>query len=112
MKRKTTLKRNLKRVGGRRARQYIDEKAMVAVVVDILAERPGHAAGYPELRERIPTLVRLTAQDRRASPTRPGEEMWEQILRNIRSHINSHKEIVGIEGGLKLKQSAKKLKVA
>jgi hypothetical protein len=99
-KRKVAVKRTLKRGAG----GYIDEKAMVAVVIDILSELPGLKAEYPELRERIPQVVRLTRKDQRPSLTRPGEQMWEQILRNIRSHIGSHKEIVGIDGGLKLKR--------
>jgi hypothetical protein len=84
-KRKIPVKRTLKRGGD----GYIDEGAMASVVEDLLTETGGEAL-YRDLRERIPKVVRLTRRDLAKSLTRPGERMWEQILRNIASHIKSH----------------------
>ncbi len=55
-------------------------------VLCILAKAHNGEATLPQLRKEIPKYVKLTAEDMKQSDTRPNEEMWEQILRNIVSH--------------------------
>ena len=43
-------------------------------------------ATLSSLKKRIPGKVKLTASDLVQSDTRPNEPMWEQRLRNIKSH--------------------------
>lgn len=62
------------------------EREMSFAVSEICAGREDGYATLPELREEIPNRISLTPGDLQPSPTRPGERMWEQILRNIRSH--------------------------
>lgn len=78
----------------------ITEAEMAAVVKSILTRRSGKAATFAELRELIPSRVRLSKSDRAKSPSRPGEEVWEQILRNLISH--KHEGFVSIKGGIRL----------
>lgn len=58
-------------------------------VLVILAQSPGGEASLAELRDQVPNHVHLTAEDRAPSLTRKGEELWEQIVRNITSHKES-----------------------
>jgi len=43
-------------------------------------------ATFRRCRLEIPNVVNLTAADLAPSSTRPGEPMWHQIVRNIKSH--------------------------
>lgn len=43
-------------------------------------------ATHARVRKQLPDLVNLSTDDWAESPTRPGEPMWHQIVRNIRSH--------------------------
>jgi len=58
-------------------------------VLIILAQSPNGEASIAELRAEVPNHVNLTADDRASSQTRTGEELWEQIVRNITSHKDS-----------------------
>lgn len=78
----------------------ITEAEMAAVVKSILAHRTSKSATFAELREMIPKRARLSRVDRIKSPSRPGEEVWEQILRNLVSH--KHEGFVSIKGGIRL----------
>lgn len=78
----------------------ITEADMAAAVKLILSHRPNKSATFAELRELIPTRVKLSRADRAKSPSRPGEEVWEQILRNLVSH--KHEGFVSIKGGIRL----------
>ncbi|MCP5380180.1 MAG: hypothetical protein H6915_06005 [Novosphingobium sp.] len=46
----------------------------------------GGSASISQIRHALPNYISLSAADRRKSPTRPGEDMWEQIVRNIVCH--------------------------
>jgi hypothetical protein len=46
----------------------------------------GGQASIGQIRRNLPHYIKLTTEDRRPSATRPGEEMWEQLVRNIVSH--------------------------
>lgn len=78
----------------------INEAEMASAVKSILSHRPSKSATFAELRDMIPERIRLTRADRTKSPSRPGEEMWEQILRNLVSH--KHEGFVSIKGGIRL----------
>lgn len=43
-------------------------------------------ASISTLKRELPKHLRLSDADRRASITRPGEQMWEQQVRNLVSH--------------------------
>lgn len=78
----------------------ITEAEMASVVRGILRRRPNETATFAELRVMIPKRVKLSAADREPSPSRPGEELWEQIIRNLVSH--KHEGFVSIKGGIRL----------
>ena len=61
---------------------------MSVAVLRILNARADGVASLDDLREAIPEVIELTDGDREYSETRPGEQKWEQILRNITSHTN------------------------
>ena len=62
------------------------ENEIARAVLRILAATASGDATISYIRNRIPDYVNLTESDRRPSETRKGEEVWEQQVRNIRSH--------------------------
>ena len=86
----------------------ITEAEIAEIVETILAERPNGEATIAELVDEIPNRVELSAEDLAPSPTRRGEALWEQQVRNITSHKGSpgnaiyDGKLVAIAGGLKL----------
>lgn len=62
------------------------EHEIAEAVLKILANTTTGEAKLAYLKKRISNYVSLTPTDRKMSETRPNEEMWEQRLRNIRSH--------------------------
>lgn len=78
----------------------ISEAEMADVVKTILRRKPNKSATFAELRESVPAHVRLSRADRTPSPSRPGEELWEQIVRNLIAH--KREGFVGIKGGIRL----------
>jgi hypothetical protein len=71
------------------------ERALGQAVMRVLAERPSGEATVRILIRRVPAFVRLTAQDRERSDTRPLEEMWEQRVRNLKSHDTTAGNVIG-----------------
>jgi hypothetical protein len=65
------------------------ENEIAEIVLRIFVTRSRGTASYRELVSEIPKLMNLTAKDRELSLTRPDEEVWEQRVRNIRSHRKS-----------------------
>jgi hypothetical protein len=49
----------------------------------------GGSATVTYVRRRIPAYLKLTSADLAPSPTRPGEQLWEQQVRNIVCHRDS-----------------------
>ena len=70
------------------------EKQIAEAVLSILSMSPNGEATILNLKQRMPHFVDLTEQDRQMSKTRPGEELWEQLLRNIISHYRSRGNII------------------
>ena len=62
------------------------EYEISVVVLHIASERPDGYVTLNELREIVPNRIDLTKGDMKPSLTRPKERLWEQQLRNIRSH--------------------------
>jgi hypothetical protein len=62
------------------------EQDIARGVMRIAASQPNGIATYSRCRKEIPVLVHLNAANNAPSQTRPGEPMWHQIVRNIKSH--------------------------
>jgi hypothetical protein len=86
----------------------ITEAEIATVTCEILIEKPAKAATIAELVREIPKRVRLSPSDLIPSPTRKGEAIWEQRVRNIRSHKDSRAnaiyrgKLIAIPGGYAL----------
>jgi Mrr N-terminal domain len=52
-------------------------------------------ASVRELVRHVPEYVNLTPEDREPSDTRPPEEMWEQRVRNLKSHDKTPGNVIG-----------------
>jgi hypothetical protein len=55
-------------------------------VMQIAASRPSGICTFRRARHEIPNYVKLSHGNLAPSQTRPGEPMWHQIVRNIKSH--------------------------
>ena len=64
-----------------------DQIAMIAMAVG--AERLDGIASYSALRKEVPKRHRLSPMDLMQSQTRKREKIWEQRIRNIKSHFES-----------------------
>jgi hypothetical protein len=64
------------------------EAEISRVVLEVAAISSNDTASFRRLYKEIPTRINLTSGDKVGSTTRPGEETWKQIVRNIKSHYN------------------------
>lgn len=64
------------------------EADIAKAVMRIAAKSPNNIATFKRIYKEVPNEIALTADDQRQSMTRPNEEMWQQIVRNIKSHHN------------------------
>lgn len=67
----------------------VTEAEIAEAVLKILVGTATGDASLGYLKARIPDYVKLSAADLEESETRPGEPMWEQRLRNIKSHYKT-----------------------
>jgi hypothetical protein len=67
----------------------VTEDEIAFAVVQIAAMRSDGIATFDRIRNEIPKLVKLRTDDTAQSLTRPNEAMWEQKVRNIKSHYKS-----------------------
>ncbi len=65
----------------------ITEEEVALIAVQIGDERKDGIASYDQLREEVPKRHNLSGADLIWSTTRPREQMWEQKIRNIKSHF-------------------------
>lgn len=65
-------------------------------VLRIAAAHPKGLASYNRCRIELPNIVKLTAADLAPSTTRPGEPMWHQIVRNIKSHDKEENNYIAL----------------
>ena len=62
------------------------EPKLGLAVMQVLASRPENKASVRTLIRYVPDFITLTAEDHNPSTIRKGEEMWEQRVRNLKSH--------------------------
>ena len=90
----------------------ITESEIAEVVIAILEDSQTGEATIADLVREIPKRVTLSPEDLARSPTRPGEAIWEQQVRNITSHKNSPGNAVhdgkleAVAGGFRLPRKA------
>ena len=73
----------------------VEEEARV-LVLKIAAGESSKSATARRLREEIPKYIQLTSRDMMQSKTRPREQMWYQIIRNVTSsHQRSSRGLFG-----------------
>lgn len=70
------------------------EQEIAVAVLRICADSPSGTASIAELKRQVPDYINLTEGDRSPSQTRNGEELWEQIVRNIVSHKDVEGNII------------------
>lgn len=66
----------------------VTENDVAFAIVQIAKARPDGVATFARCKREVPLHLHLSAGDRRRSETRPNEEMWEQLIRNIKSHYD------------------------
>lgn len=64
----------------------VTEEDISVAVARIAKSRKDGVCSHRRARTEVPNLVALTPDDRAPSVTRKGEEMWHQLVRNIKSH--------------------------
>jgi hypothetical protein len=62
------------------------EQDIARGVMIIAARQANGTATFNRCRSEIPNVVQLNGINTAPSQTRPGEPMWHQIVRNIKSH--------------------------
>lgn len=67
----------------------VTENEIAEAVARILSATVSGEASLAYLKRRVPDFVRLSASDLEESTTRKGEPLWEQRLRNIKSHYKT-----------------------
>lgn len=72
----------------------VTESDVAIATLRIAASRPDRTATFYRLRKELPGYLNLSAADRVQSETRPNEELWEQLIRNIKSHYESPGNII------------------
>lgn len=65
------------------------ERDIAIGVMRIASEQANLICSFKRAYAEIPNYVKLTATNLSPSLTRNGEVMWEQLVRNIKSHSNS-----------------------
>ncbi len=64
----------------------VTETDVAVAVLRIANQQPNDIATFDQIRCEAPGLLNLSTGDRRQSNERPNEQMWEQLIRNIKSH--------------------------
>lgn len=67
----------------------ITEDEIAIAVLHILAAQPNGRATVRKLKMEVPNHVRLSSADQVGSLTRVHEEIWEQQVRNLKSHSDT-----------------------
>jgi hypothetical protein len=62
------------------------ENQIAKAVMQIAAGQSNGLATFKRCYAEIPNYLTLTSTEKALSPTRPGEPMWHQLVRNIQSH--------------------------
>lgn len=62
------------------------ENDIALAVLQIAAAQKSGLCTFNRARNEVPNYVQLGGADLKPSVTRPGEPMWHQLIRNIKSH--------------------------
>ena len=62
------------------------ENDVALAVLRIASAQPNGICTFNRARFEVPNYVNFSPADLRGSATRPGEPMWHQLIRNIKSH--------------------------
>jgi len=65
------------------------EREIAVAVMQLASTRSTGLATYSRCYAELPNFIEFTAAERKLSPTRPGEPIWHQFVRNIRSHYET-----------------------
>ena len=65
------------------------ENEVAFAIVQIAKAQPDGVATFARCKREVPLHLQLSAGDMRRSQTRPNEPMWQQLIRNIKSHSDS-----------------------
>lgn len=71
------------------------EPKLGLAVMRVLATEPATEATVRTLIKRVPEFVKLTEEDHTPSKLRTNEEMWEQRVRNLKSHHATSGNVIG-----------------
>jgi hypothetical protein len=71
-----------------RKQNRVTEAEVAFAIVQIAKTAPNGIVSFARCRREVPNYLTLSADDHAQSPTRPNEEMWEQQIRNIKSHYD------------------------
>ncbi len=72
----------------------VTEAEISIAALRIAAKQKNGLATFSRLKKEIPDYVNLSAGDQAQSITRPNEELWEQLVRNIKSHSKTFRNIL------------------
>ena len=64
----------------------VSEAGLGLAVLQILAATSDGTASVEKLKKELPKYVKLSGADQTPSETRLNEEIWEQQVRNLKSH--------------------------
>src|SRR6185437_1863322 len=73
----------------KKAIDRITESEVAFAICQIAKTAPSGVVSFARCKREIPDYLKLSAADRRVSTTRPNEQMWEQQIRNIKSHSDA-----------------------
>jgi hypothetical protein len=66
----------------------VTENQVAFAIVQIAKTAPSGVASFSRCKREVPNHINLSAADRAGSLTRHNEAVWEQLIRNIKSHYN------------------------
>jgi hypothetical protein len=98
----------------KRSPNRVSETDVARAVMRVLEHEPDGEAAIGTIVRKLPDYLMLSDEDRADSPTRKGEAIWEQQVRNITSHKDASGNLIHdgylavVKGGLKLTDSGKR----
>lgn len=86
---------------------HMTSEVEIAEAIIAYLRTAGGRATIREIINALPDRLPLTREDMRKSDTRPGERLWEQRVRNIRSHRNTMEgRLLHVDSGFRLGKKA------
>ena len=79
------------------------EREIACAIIAFLQTTKSRRATIAAIVASLPTFIKLSRADCAKSETRPGEPLWHQVVRNVRSHKSGERYgLIAIEGGFRL----------